>query len=391
MSFSVARFLMDSFEWEYIHEWVTVHVNEWKFDVFVKEFGSEVYSRQCHPNEAEMAYMGTGGRETETESIIEETPHEKQNLPAMEANNGGEDSNNLNVISVPRIETTPKEINEAIDEVSTGAKEPMQREAMEMERREDEGGNPMNEEMERVMGLDADVDLDTVNNLGLKEVVVYTNGLEVSPVRISHNVRLGNNNGSDPTPSDSDSCPYPPGFGPCSSEVHVHSSVRVRSERQKLQQKGREGCRSEEEGEQQNLDQSLQEGIVGDTLTEAIKTKHVCEIGGFRFKGDDNNTILETIGGAEKREAEPKRVNSDQSKLSARSSDGYEIPLAFLVGKLKKPKKANVTKKWEDNTQLVSASVTTPKKQKVVKTGLNLKGRYLSTRILRSGPNSKLR
>ncbi|MED6119136.1 hypothetical protein PIB30_008944 [Stylosanthes scabra] len=49
-SFSTARVLMDSFQWEMIHEWVTLRVDDRIFDVFVKEWGSEVYSVQAHPN-----------------------------------------------------------------------------------------------------------------------------------------------------------------------------------------------------------------------------------------------------------------------------------------------------------------------------------------------------
>ncbi|MED6150016.1 hypothetical protein PIB30_068094 [Stylosanthes scabra] len=47
-SFSTARVLLDSFQWETIHEWVTLKIDGWVFDVFVKEFGSQVYSVQSH-------------------------------------------------------------------------------------------------------------------------------------------------------------------------------------------------------------------------------------------------------------------------------------------------------------------------------------------------------
>ncbi|MED6178862.1 hypothetical protein PIB30_111542, partial [Stylosanthes scabra] len=47
-SFSVARMLIDSFQWELISEWIAIKVNESEFEVFVKEFGGEVYNVQSH-------------------------------------------------------------------------------------------------------------------------------------------------------------------------------------------------------------------------------------------------------------------------------------------------------------------------------------------------------
>ncbi|MED6163098.1 hypothetical protein PIB30_076621 [Stylosanthes scabra] len=49
-SFSTARVLLDSFQWEMIHERVSLKVDDIVFEVFVKEFGSEVYSDQAHPH-----------------------------------------------------------------------------------------------------------------------------------------------------------------------------------------------------------------------------------------------------------------------------------------------------------------------------------------------------
>ncbi|MED6173486.1 hypothetical protein PIB30_059933 [Stylosanthes scabra] len=41
LSFTVARFLIDCFEWEPINEWVTLKVEDREFECFVKEFGGE--------------------------------------------------------------------------------------------------------------------------------------------------------------------------------------------------------------------------------------------------------------------------------------------------------------------------------------------------------------
>ncbi|MED6110421.1 hypothetical protein PIB30_042727 [Stylosanthes scabra] len=49
LSYTCARILIDSFQWEMIHEWVTLEDGDKKFAVFVKEFGREIYSAQAHP------------------------------------------------------------------------------------------------------------------------------------------------------------------------------------------------------------------------------------------------------------------------------------------------------------------------------------------------------
>ncbi|MED6108775.1 hypothetical protein PIB30_027325 [Stylosanthes scabra] len=52
-SFSIARILIDSYQWKRIHEWVSIKVDDRVFEVFVNEFGSEVYSVQSHPHREE--------------------------------------------------------------------------------------------------------------------------------------------------------------------------------------------------------------------------------------------------------------------------------------------------------------------------------------------------
>ncbi|MED6126523.1 hypothetical protein PIB30_079344, partial [Stylosanthes scabra] len=52
-SFSVARVLVDCFQWEPVQEWMSIRCEGTTFDVFIKEFGGEVLSQQVHPEEAE--------------------------------------------------------------------------------------------------------------------------------------------------------------------------------------------------------------------------------------------------------------------------------------------------------------------------------------------------
>ncbi|MED6193782.1 hypothetical protein PIB30_022700 [Stylosanthes scabra] len=74
LSFTVARFLIDCFEWEPINEWDTLKVEDREFECFVKEFGGEVYSRESHPNEIEKKLMNTTDSVTKSASWVQETP-----------------------------------------------------------------------------------------------------------------------------------------------------------------------------------------------------------------------------------------------------------------------------------------------------------------------------
>ncbi|MED6176228.1 hypothetical protein PIB30_086149, partial [Stylosanthes scabra] len=44
LSYTCASILIDSYEWEMIHEWVVLEDGDKKFEVYVKEFGREMYS-----------------------------------------------------------------------------------------------------------------------------------------------------------------------------------------------------------------------------------------------------------------------------------------------------------------------------------------------------------
>ncbi|MED6182519.1 hypothetical protein PIB30_029137 [Stylosanthes scabra] len=49
LSYTCASILIDSFQWEFIHEWVVLEDGDRKYDVYVKEFGREMYNDQAHP------------------------------------------------------------------------------------------------------------------------------------------------------------------------------------------------------------------------------------------------------------------------------------------------------------------------------------------------------
>ncbi|MED6181071.1 hypothetical protein PIB30_016214 [Stylosanthes scabra] len=49
LSFTVARLLIDSYEWSNISEWVRLKVDGREIEIHVREFGGEIYSIQTHP------------------------------------------------------------------------------------------------------------------------------------------------------------------------------------------------------------------------------------------------------------------------------------------------------------------------------------------------------
>ncbi|MED6167280.1 hypothetical protein PIB30_001177 [Stylosanthes scabra] len=49
LSYTFGSILIDSYQWDLIHEWIVLEDGERKFDVYVKEFGREMYCAQAHP------------------------------------------------------------------------------------------------------------------------------------------------------------------------------------------------------------------------------------------------------------------------------------------------------------------------------------------------------
>ncbi|MED6158341.1 hypothetical protein PIB30_031863 [Stylosanthes scabra] len=79
LSYTCGSMLIDSFQWELIHEWVTLEEGEYKFEVYVKEFEREIYSAQIHPGNAfedslcqESGYSegGKGDNEKENQEVV---------------------------------------------------------------------------------------------------------------------------------------------------------------------------------------------------------------------------------------------------------------------------------------------------------------------------------
>ncbi|MED6138036.1 hypothetical protein PIB30_070568, partial [Stylosanthes scabra] len=73
-SFSTARVLIDCFQWERVHEWISVKIDDRVFDIFVKEFGLEVYSVQSDPDL--VIRSSASMEERGSMSMVEESPVE---------------------------------------------------------------------------------------------------------------------------------------------------------------------------------------------------------------------------------------------------------------------------------------------------------------------------
>ncbi|MED6172506.1 hypothetical protein PIB30_050710 [Stylosanthes scabra] len=84
-SYSTVRILLDYFQWERIHEWVSLRIDDRVFEVFVKEFGSEVYSVQSHPDlgtesSVSMAELNSPSLAEESQTVLERSPAATTNV-----------------------------------------------------------------------------------------------------------------------------------------------------------------------------------------------------------------------------------------------------------------------------------------------------------------------
>ncbi|MED6146202.1 hypothetical protein PIB30_032468 [Stylosanthes scabra] len=87
MSFSVARFLINCFEWNKIDEWINLKDGEIQFEIYAREVGGEVYSLQDHPVNNN-CYEEDERVGVDSDSKVLETPLEDTELSVMEAEEG---------------------------------------------------------------------------------------------------------------------------------------------------------------------------------------------------------------------------------------------------------------------------------------------------------------
>ncbi|MED6106718.1 hypothetical protein PIB30_007041 [Stylosanthes scabra] len=339
-SFSVARFVIDCYQWEEIHEWIKVKVDDWEFEIFVKEFGAELYSRESHPNAAELAYMGEAESDGGSKplSLAEETPVARPN-PSAAIEDG--DDGGLNNVAV----------NNIVDSEIIG------------------GG--INEDGAGSSTVSPAVDLGLADLPDPTSKVVNT-GLQCPS----------------PSPSKTGSCPSPHEFEPSTnstrphgldtSSPHLHGTGRDRIGLSEIESENvaLAGGENVPEESPKGTTQGVSDEVDGAVLDEAIRTKQLCEVGGFSFKNGESKELLTSIAGVEVgKKARPntcsqskkkKVVSKTTSSDSSSSSDGDMILASFLDKKNSKKLKA----------------ASNAKSPKPLKPGTNLIGRSLSAKLL---------
>ncbi|MED6110165.1 hypothetical protein PIB30_040500 [Stylosanthes scabra] len=194
-SFSVARVLIDSFQWEQIHEWVSINVDDRMIEVFVKEVGAEVYSVESHPDRGDT--VSETMEDINSLAVDGGLPVEVETIPATD------NSANLNWNNFvdPLIEVIINGSLDCVHQFNYG--------------REKNGGEMGNDENK----LQFDEECSVIRG---REEEGY-GSMGVDPTNSSGPQKELVNGPIDTTASTSDgSCPYPPGFGPCLDHAHIH-------------------------------------------------------------------------------------------------------------------------------------------------------------------------
>ncbi|MED6182795.1 hypothetical protein PIB30_032017 [Stylosanthes scabra] len=189
-SFSTARILIDSFQWEMIHEWVNVTVDDRQFEVFVKEFGFEIYRIQSHLDREEGNSDWSEEAEGDSQrnmSTVRVPPVEIEETPMTSK------LNNLNLIYVgdPVIETIINRPFNVLSDMWDGDND-------------DSGMSTTKREKETCLD---------------ERRVVESTGFGLGSRSDVQNLVVGS--------ASTSTCPFPPEFGPCSSGQHVHRQSRA--------------------------------------------------------------------------------------------------------------------------------------------------------------------
>ncbi|MED6112230.1 hypothetical protein PIB30_059769 [Stylosanthes scabra] len=208
-SFSTARIQIDSFQWEMIHEWFNVSVEDRQFEVFIKEFGSEIYSIQSHPDREEGNSDGSDEGEGDSQrrvSPVRVPSVEVEKTPMIDLNL------NLKHVTEPVIETIiNRQLNVLremwdvdVDDYGMSITKQQGQSCFDERRVGDCLRLVLKSLYHDPITNEAHLTLIKKNT---EEVVNKTDGLITGSDE--HNVHVGSGSNS--------SCPFPLGFGPCLS------------------------------------------------------------------------------------------------------------------------------------------------------------------------------
>ncbi|MED6225560.1 hypothetical protein PIB30_094803 [Stylosanthes scabra] len=174
-SFSVARILIDCYQWEPILEWIVVKSEEVEFEVYVKEYGEEVMSKQTHLDgisKSSGCCSTCRTPEAREEAVEVSTEVEETSMLGVGHNEKvGADSVIENVINAN---------------------------LCSVQRCMRESGDEANRVEEHT---------DQVECMGLRKLFVEREVGKISNL--------------------SDSCPFSPGCGPCTDTTHVHNEMQL--------------------------------------------------------------------------------------------------------------------------------------------------------------------
>ncbi|MED6144081.1 hypothetical protein PIB30_012167 [Stylosanthes scabra] len=223
-SFRVARILIDSFQWELINEWITVKVDNHRFDILVKEFGWEVYNIQSHPDRAEGDSISSRSSKSQAAAVVDNLV-EVERSPAH-TGNGDLFHQKFNAAHIDGVDTNVWS-NEPID--NRGAVSKRQKPARDENLLEAQLRNTRDMEGRRI-GVDL-VEKEP-NDIGLDELQEkccpnYCQPNVNAAMVCGPNVVLVHGPQGLEDNVSAFSCPYPPGFGPCGAGTHVHNEVRA--------------------------------------------------------------------------------------------------------------------------------------------------------------------
>ncbi|MED6157712.1 hypothetical protein PIB30_025824 [Stylosanthes scabra] len=208
-SFTVGRILIDSYQWEIINEWVSIKIENQTFEVHVKEVGAEIYSIHAHPN--------CDPRDSDSTSMELDVADRRITVASAEAQQ-----------SQTSLHREPSHIINADVRIVGGLNldyEPLEQTKIHFPAWCAQLGYDWCSGLETGPsnpGLDPMIiEAQIVTNWGCCQQILNNEVLD--------GLRSVNDgpNGIGDTLSSS-SCPYPPGFGPCSVGAHQHDNARAR-------------------------------------------------------------------------------------------------------------------------------------------------------------------
>ncbi|MED6158239.1 hypothetical protein PIB30_030986 [Stylosanthes scabra] len=449
-SFSVVRILIDYFQWEPIQEWMTLKCDDHEFEVYAKEFGGEVLSWQVHPKwdcpsrigetqleaqpNGDVAGYDGGDDVPLAEDPIANAIINSMSIPVPECVRGIENGDCINLKDSSGIgNMEDSEVEESghitFQKIGSGCvkenvywADPM---TEEVSCAKEYGDGlvlakpnlkaPSEEEISSsntcpfppgfgpcgpgqyihrilLQGTHTDpkptllIDFSPysqkqgvmepqhhVNDEIEKTKKLFEEGGVNGSLLVATNDRgcdgLDKNNMPCHGQSDTDSGPFPTGFGPCTSTDHTaNSELDV----------GDDAAKHSNPKAEEDADRGVDEVFI-----EAVRTKQICEIGGITFRGNVEVNVLAKIAGEKTptKKRCPDAVDSSQNgkkvvqprESSMVSEDSDDVPLARMIKKTPKKQKQN----------------TPGKKGRLTMSVQTLGGRNLSAKYLRSGAKSR--